>query len=173
MQNIFDMEIVAKQAQGADYLEDKVGVGTLSMREFMAGMLSYKPGWMKALMSVRVWLLRFLGQGRHIVPESSRLTAESIPVTSGKKAEFFTVVDSDGETYWFAEGRESHLDAMIGVVVEPLPDATNIKRFHLLTIVRYRNWAGPIYFNIIRPFHHIVVHCAMKKVLGQDGASVK
>ncbi|MGE6761631.1 DUF2867 domain-containing protein [Corallococcus interemptor] len=21
----------------------------------------------------------------------------------------------------------------------------------------YRNWAGPVYFNVIRPFHHLVV----------------
>jgi len=28
--------------------------------------------------------------------------------------------------------------------------------------VHYRSWAGPVYFNTIRPFHHIVVGSMMK-----------
>jgi len=36
------------------------------------------------------------------------------------------------------------------------------KRFHIGTAVHYHNWAGPVYFNVIRPFHHIVVSQMMK-----------
>jgi hypothetical protein len=32
------------------------------------------------------------------------------------------------------------------------------KRFHVVTIVHYRRWTGPVYFNVIRPFHHLVVY---------------
>ncbi|WP_422698682.1 DUF2867 domain-containing protein [Desulfosarcina cetonica] len=28
--------------------------------------------------------------------------------------------------------------------------------------MRYRNWTGPVYFNLIRPFHHLVVREMMK-----------
>jgi hypothetical protein len=31
------------------------------------------------------------------------------------------------------------------------------RRFHVVTIVHYNNLAGPVYFNVIRPFHHLVV----------------
>ena len=26
-----------------------------------------------------------------------------------------------------------------------------------LTVVHYKHWTGPVYFNVIRPFHHLVV----------------
>jgi hypothetical protein len=45
------------------------------------------------------------------------------------------------------------------VVVEPL---TMGNRFLVVTIVHYRHWTGPVYFNVIRPFHHIVVWQMMK-----------
>ncbi|XXF76233.1 DUF2867 domain-containing protein [Myxococcaceae bacterium GXIMD 01537] len=38
-----------------------------------------------------------------------------------------------------------------------LPVKGQRRRFHVATIVRYRRWAGPVYFNVIRPFHHLVV----------------
>ncbi|MBC7815075.1 MAG: DUF2867 domain-containing protein, partial [Burkholderiales bacterium] len=50
---------------------------------------------------------------------------------------------------------DSHLSAMLGVAVEPL--SGDQKRFHVVTVVYYHNWAGPLYFNVIRPFHHLVV----------------
>lgn len=28
---------------------------------------------------------------------------------------------------------------------------------HVVTVVHYRNWKGPLYFNLIRPFHHLVL----------------
>lgn len=55
-----------------------------------------------------------------------------------------------------AEAKDKHLDGLLGVVLEPLPDQQQ-KLFHVLTVVYYRNWAGPVYFNVIRPFHHLVV----------------
>ena len=60
------------------------------------------------------------------------------------------------EHYWIAEAKDTHLNAILGVVVESLPEQQQ-KLFHVVTIVFYRNWAGPVYFNVIRPFHHLVV----------------
>lgn len=173
MRNVFEHERVARLANGAHYLEDKVGVGTISLREFVVRFLSYKPGWMKVLWRVRVGLLRVLGQGERDIPQEASFTERTLPVEPGQKAEFFTVVDSDGETYWFAEANESHLGGVIGVVVEPGEESGGIKRFHLITIVRYNNWAGPLYFNLIRPFHHLVVNCFMRSALGGNNASEK
>jgi hypothetical protein len=40
----------------------------------------------------------------------------------------------------------------------------------VVTVVRYHNLAGRVYFNVIRPFHHLVVHAAMRAALGRgDG----
>ena len=73
----------------------------------------------------------------------------------GTKAAFFTVKMAQEDSYYVAEISESHLKAALGVVMEPLPN--NLNRFHVITIVHYNRWTGPVYFNVIRPFHHLVV----------------
>jgi hypothetical protein len=40
-------------------------------------------------------------------------------------------------------------------VAEPV--ANGLIRYYIVTIVHYLHWTGPVYFNLIRPFHHLVV----------------
>jgi hypothetical protein len=47
------------------------------------------------------------------------------------------------------------LKAYFGIVAEPLANVIN--RYYIVTIVHYLHWTGPVYFNLIRPFHHLVV----------------
>lgn len=53
------------------------------------------------------------------------------------------------------EASDDHLDAYLAVIREQ-PNAPT-SRFLVVTIVHYRRWTGPLYFNVIRPFHHLVV----------------
>ncbi|MCP4630164.1 MAG: DUF2867 domain-containing protein [bacterium] len=39
--------------------------------------------------------------------------------------------------------------------IRSLDSKTN--RFYVITVVHYKHWTGPVYFNLIRPFHHLVV----------------
>lgn len=160
-----DIPALAAYLDGADHVDVKTGRGTCSLREFVVGVLSYEPVWMRALWNIRVWLLKALGQNEHGVPGKMSMTAETLPIDAGQKAGFFTVADSDGETFWVAIGEERHLGAAIGVVTEPSDGKTGEKLFHLVTVVQYRSWVGPVYFNIIRPFHHLVVYAAMRDAL--------
>lgn len=154
--------------QGADHVDVKTGTGAVTLLAMVAGILSYRPGWMAVLWQIRVWLLRALGQGEKAVPDEERFSAETLPVKPGEMAGFFAVTDSDGETYWMAEGKESHLECVLAVFAEPdSASGPGMRRFHIMTVVRYRSWVGPVYFNIIRPFHHLVVHFAMRSVLGE------
>lgn len=161
---------LAEYLDGADHVDVKSGCGSVSLREFVAGVLSYQPGWMRWLWRVRVHLLSMLGQGKSSVPEMSGLTAQTVPVRPGEAAAFFEVRASDGETFWVAAGEERHLGAALAVIVEPTGDGSQ-QRFHLLTVVRYNNWAGPIYFNVIRVFHHLVVRRAMAFALSGNDKS--
>jgi hypothetical protein len=34
---------------------------------------------------------------------------------------------------------------------------TEVRQLHVVTVVRYKNASGRVYFNVIRPFHHLVV----------------
>jgi hypothetical protein len=78
-------------------------------------------------------------------------------MTPGSAAAFFTVRHAEEEHVWVVAVTDKHLEATLAVVVEPEPGGGPRRRFHVVTLVHYRNWAGPVYFNVIRPFHHLVV----------------
>ncbi|BDQ34249.1 DUF2867 domain-containing protein [Pseudodesulfovibrio portus] len=155
----------SRLAEGADHVDARTGQGTVSVLELAAGILSYRPAWMDVLWRMRGWLVRGLGLGRQEV-HVLRFTAETLPVKPGVSLGFFEVVDSDGKTFWIVEGRESHLEAILAVFAEPMPGKPGVSRFRVVTVVRYRSRIGPIYFNIIKPFHHLVVKFSMRDALG-------
>jgi len=39
----------------------------------------------------------------------------------------------------------------------------------VVTVVRYHAWNGPVYFNMIRPFHHLVVGRMAAAGVRRDG----
>jgi hypothetical protein len=146
--------VLEKYLEGANHVDVKTVEGALTMREFIARFLSYNPGWVKFLYTVRGVVAKILGLD-HSDEEGPPLSADTLSVTPGEDAAFFTVKESDGESYWIAGIEDTHLDALIAVIVEPLGEEIN--RFHTVTIVHYNNWIGPLYFNLIRPFHHLIV----------------
>lgn len=150
-----DLPNVQALLEGADHVDVKIVEGEVSLRQFLAGMIGYQPGWVTALYAVRAVFVRFLGMKQAGLPHALHLAPEQVPMVPGAPFSFFTVRSAAEERYFFADVRDSHLTATAGVVVERL--AGERRRFHVITIVRYHNWAGPVYFNVIRPFHHMVV----------------
>lgn len=147
-----------KLMETANHIDIKTIEGDVSLRQFIAGMLAYSPAWLKFLYGVRWFFVRLLGMKQEGLPQESKLRAENVSFVVGEPAIFFTVQMAEEDHYWFAGITESHLSAHLGVVVEP----GQPNRFHVLTIVHYHRWTGPVYFNVIRPFHHIVVKQMMK-----------
>lgn len=141
--------------QNANHVDVKTVESTASLREFLAAMMSYQPGWVTFLYGVRAVFVRFLGMKQPGIPRPRRLSPDKVSLTPGDPAYFFKVKIAQEDAFFVSEIKDKHLDAMLGVVIEPLQNSH--KRFHVLTIVHYNNWAGPIYFNVIRPFHHVVV----------------
>ena len=139
----------------ADYFDVKTVTGTVDLRTFLAGCFNYHPAWLTSLFAVRAVFVRVLGMRQEPMGASAFLTPETVPMRVGKHAAFFTVCMAEEGHYWFAYKSDKHLKGTLGVVVEPVADQH--KRFHVVTIVHYRNWAGPVYFQVIRPFHHLVV----------------
>ncbi len=137
------------------YVDVKHPTSEAALREFVAGFLSYYPEWIKMLYRVRWGFVRLLGMRQAGIPSALILHASDIPMEAGAKLSFFTVTDAAEGRHWIANVRESHLTASFAAVVEPLGE--EISRIHGLTVVQYNSWAGPLYFNVIRPFHHLVV----------------
>jgi hypothetical protein len=161
MTNLKDYPQIVSLMEDANHIDVKVVEGSVSLRQFIAGMLSYYPWWYPwwiiFLYGVRAVFVRLLGMKQPARPDDlPRLLPEDIPTMPGEKATFFILRFAKDEEYWIAETPEDkHLRAYFGIVVEPLKD--NLKRFHVITIVHYKHWTGPVYFNTIRPFHHLVV----------------
>jgi len=148
---------------GADHIDVKVVEGDVTLREFLAGMFSYYPGWLKFLYRVRWGFVRLLGMKQEGIPQTVQLRPEDVSMIPGENAAFFTIDAASEDKFYVASASESHLTAYLGVVREPVDNdhfdklSDRRSRFHVITIVHYHKWTGPLYFNVIRPFHHLVV----------------
>ena len=149
-------------AADAAHTDSKVIEGKVTLREFIAGMLSYYPWWMVSLYRIREIFVGILGLFRHEKPETlPSIKPEDLSFKPGENASFFIVRDAKEDMYWVSETPEDkHLTALFGVIAEKL--SQNRTRYHVFTSVKYLHWTGPVYFNLIRPFHHMVVWSMMK-----------
>lgn len=150
-----------------DYVDVKTIEGSLMLRPFIAAMLSYYPRWIILLYRIREVLVGILGLARHDKPDRlPKIKAQALAFQKGERAAFFTVQDAREDAYWVAQTPpDRHLTAYFGVVAEELGGGRN--RFYVFTAVKYLHWTGPVYFNIIRPFHHLVVSSMMREGVRQ------
>lgn len=130
------------------------------LRRFIAAMIGYNPRWMQSLYAIRWGFVRLLGMRQQGMPSSNRLRPEQVPMQAGQTLGFFKVTAAAEGQYLVASASESHLTAWLAIVLEPL--GGDNYSLHTVTIVRYHAWTGPVYFNVIRPFHHIVVNQMIK-----------
>lgn len=162
------MEEMRKHKELDKYFKDmnhsdiKTIVGNTDLRHFIAGMISYYPWWIRLLYKVRKILVKILGLTKHEIPVTvPNRKPEDISFKPGDNSSLFIVRSAKEDTYLVAETPEDrHLQAFLGVVAEKLPDGRT--RFHVFTTVKYLHWSGPVYFNLIRPFHHFVAWRMMK-----------
>lgn len=141
---------------GADHVDVKTVVGRIDLPEFLAALLSYQPAWLTLLYRVRMGLVLLLGLPRNGGPRARAIRPDLVPMTPGASISFWTVRSVEDRRFWAAETPPArHLAAHLAVAAEPLCDGRT--RFHVATVVHYRHWTGPVYFNLIRPFHHMVV----------------
>lgn len=155
-----------------DYTDIKQIDADTNLREFIAGMLSYCPWWMVLLFRVRKILVNLLGLVKHEIPEDPpSLSPEDVSFTPGDQVTFFVVRKGVEERYWVSETLEDkHLTAFFGVVADRL--SSGMTRFTVITTIRYLHWSGPVYFNLIRPFHHLVVWRMMKTAANSKAKGV-
>jgi len=162
MRTISSHEVLGRYFEGVDYTDVKTIEAKVPLRAFIAGMLSHYPWWIVALYRIREILVRTLGLVRHEKPEVlPNIDPEELAFEPGRNATFFIVCAALEDAYWVSETpADKHLKAYLGVVVEALADGRS--RFHVFTTVTFLHWTGPVYFNLIRPFHHLVVWEMMK-----------
>lgn len=142
---------------GADHVDSKEVHGQVNLEQFLLGMLAYYPWWLELLYKVRGVLAKILGLTEP--PEDKgfdEIIPRQISFTPGDTALFFTIRDARQDSHWIAETPvDKHLKAYVAVLYQP--SASSYATFKVITIVHYLHWTGPVYFNLIRPFHHLVV----------------
>ena len=140
---------------GTDHVDVKTTEADATLREFVSAAIAWQPGWMRALFRARTVFARMLRLRHPDIPAGPHLRPEEIPFTPGGKVGFFTVAEAAEDRYIVLEAGDTHLTGYLAIVAEPVPVGRN--RFSVATIVKYHRWTGPLYFNVIRPFHHMVV----------------
>ena len=168
MKYILKFKSLETYYKDADFIDIKIFQGNTTLRQFIASMLSYYPWWIVQLYRIRKLLVGILGLAKHEAPhELPNLRPEDVSFTSGENVTFFTVRSAKEDQLWMSETPDDkHLKAYFGVIREPLDNSVN--RFHVITTVFYKHWTGPVYFNLIRPFHHLVVSRMAKHGLAHE-----
>lgn len=161
------MDIIEKNELGSffygkDYLEIKRIKGSVNLREFISGMLLFEPKWITWLYKLRKVLVLLFGLSKEEVADNASLIKpDEIGFNPGDKVSVFSVVKAEEETFWVCESpKDNHLKAYLGVIREKTGEGESV--FHVVTSIDYLNFTGPLYFNLIRPFHHLVVNRMMK-----------
>ena len=158
MNPILQHHAVRSLIVNANHVDVKQVHSQAELREFVAGFVNYNPAWIRALYGIRAGFVRLLGM--HQPPmRFKEISPADVPMHAGASLSFFRVTAA-GDDHWIAAASDKHLVAHLGVI--QTNTNTSDQTYYVLTVVHYKHWTGIIYFNVIRPFHHMVVRSMMQ-----------
>ncbi len=150
-----DLPELADLLPSSDVVDVKTVTGPVTLREFVAGALGNETVVSRALFAIRVPFARLLRLDMTGMPARTRLRPEDVTFTPGRPLSFFTVERGEEEHYLLLKVVDNHLVAYLAIIVD---DSGPVREFKVVTLVRYLRPAGRLYFGLIRPFHHVIVH---------------
>jgi hypothetical protein len=157
MNYLLDIKEIKMLCAAADHVGVKTVEADCSLEEFLMRMFTYRPQLVRLLYRVRAPMVRLLGFRQDPLPAMEDWIPEDFPMFPCEHIWFFTVRWVEDDHFWIAGcPRDRHLDADVGVVAKPLGGGR--RRFHVVTVVRYKHWTGPVYFHIIRLFNLLLVN---------------
>jgi hypothetical protein len=156
MDHLRHIDAIKVLIRQSDFVGLKVVESHDSLETFLRRMFAYRPRLIRLLYRVRAPLVRLLGFKQDPLPEMGEWIPDEFPMLPCGNVWFFTVRRVEKDRYWIAGcPRDRHLDADLAVVARPL--ASRRRRFYILTVVRYKHWTGPVYFNLIRLFNLLLI----------------
>ncbi len=160
--NLPEIDALVKDA---DYIGLKVIESEDCLESVLSKMFSYRPALVRLLYRIRSPLVRLLGFKQDTMPQMKEWIPDEFPMLPCGNVWFFTVQKVKNGRLWIAGcPRDRHLDADLAVVAQPISGKHN--RIYIATIVRYKHWTGPVYFNVIRLFNTFLVNRMARKVTG-------
>lgn len=139
----------------ADRVDVRKADSEASLREFVAGAMGWNPAWMRGLFRARAGLGRILRLREPDIPIGAVQGPEELSFAPGARVAFFTVKEASENRFVVLEANDNHLSCWLVMATEPA--ARGRARFEMATVVKYHRWTGPVYFGVIRPFHHLIV----------------
>lgn len=127
-----------------------------SADDVMVGFWTGQTGWVSALFRLRHFLVRFIGLQGSEKPDTGAF--ERMIRESGSYRFASVVAKNDRETVLLLS--DKHLDAWMSIYVDSA-------KVFAITVVKFHNRIGRIYFFVIRPFHDIVVRNLLRKATAQ------
>ena len=149
-----DLPELADLLPMSDVIDVKTVTGPVTLREFVAGALSNESVAGRALFALRVPVARLLRLEMAGMPPKTRLRPEDISFTPGDHLSFFTVDRGEEEHYLLLKVVDNHLAGHLAIITD---DSGPVRKFKVVTLVHYRRPAGRFYYNLIRPFHHVII----------------
>ena len=116
------------------------------------------PHWADVLLNIRNALVKLVELQAGGNKLETHIAAYYPP---GTKAVYFTVTDRTEQEIIMAE-KDTHLDFWVSVMICREDDQTVVS---LITLVKYNNLLGRIYYFFVKPFHRIICSSLMKRLL--------
>jgi NADH dehydrogenase len=147
---------VERFTMSADHVDAVGAGGSLSLREGISNALSWQPAWLKLLFLARGGLARVMRLEHPSSLPDRGLRPEDVSFRSGDRLGFFTISAGMEDAFIVLTAEDTHLIAHLILEVEPEGRELGYQ-FRITTAVHYRRWTGPLYYNVIRPFHHVIM----------------
>ena len=129
----------------------------ISPDDLMTAFWTTMPGWVNTLFKLRNALVRPFG----LQTDNGDAKQLEKAIRSGRDYRMMSVVGkTDNETVISLD--DKHLKAYLSVYAEA-------HEIHLSTLVRYHNRLGFFYFNLIHPFHTLVVKSMFRRIIKAHG----
>jgi hypothetical protein len=124
--------------------------------DLMVNFWTNNPSWINALFKLRNFLVKFVG-----LKGSKNNSLEELEkcIRTGGTLDFVSVpAKSDNETVLILS--DKHLNAYLSAHIKSEGERKTIS---VITLVKFKNKLGRIYFFFIRPFHDIIVKVMLKR----------
>lgn len=165
MDYLTSIKAIRALVKNADYIGLKMIESEDRLESFLLKMFSYRPALIRLLYRLRAPLVRLLGFRQDAMPALAEWIPDEFPMLPCGNVWFFTVQRVKEDLYWIAGcPKDRHLDADMAVVAQPIEDLR--KRFYIVTVVRYKHWTGPVYFNMIRLFNFFLINRMIHSAIG-------
>ncbi|MDR1197770.1 MAG: DUF2867 domain-containing protein [Prevotellaceae bacterium] len=120
------------------------------------------PAWVRWLLYLRDMLVKPFGlKGTDDNYNSFRQNFTEMVCTSGNYKQMSIPAKRENETV--IQLADRHLTTELSCRIENILD--NKLKISIITLVHYHNTFGKVYFNVIKPFHKIIVKTMMKRTV--------